>query len=109
MLQCLKRKVFDQCVLPVMTYEAKTLTLTTASANKLMVTQRKMERSMLGVSLRDHIFLICYDKKSKERPPTRWTDDLRKFAGNWIQRAQDRKEWAEMGKAYVQQWTRRAK
>ena len=55
MPQCLKRKVFNQCVLPAMTYGAETLTLTTASANKLMVTQRKMERSMLGVSSRDHI------------------------------------------------------
>ena len=143
--------VFDQCVLPVMTYGAETLTLTTASANKLMVTQRKMERSMLGVSLRDHIrnedlrrrtgvtdvvnqirklkwnwaghvarmsdgrwtkrlleWRPRLDKRSKGRPPTRWTDDLRRFAGNWIQRAQDRKEWAEMGEAYVQQWTRRA-
>ena len=54
MPQFLKRKVFDQCVLPVMTYGAETLTLTTATANKLMVTQRKMERSMLGVSLRSY-------------------------------------------------------
>jgi len=38
-----------------MTYGAKTLTLINASAKKLKVTQRKMERSMLGVSLRDHI------------------------------------------------------
>lgn len=52
---CLKRKVFNQCVLPVMTYGAETLTLTNASAKKLKITQRKMERSMLGVSLRDHI------------------------------------------------------
>ena len=55
MPQCLKRKVFDQCVLPVMTYGSEPLTLTTANDNKLMVTQRKMKRSMLGVSLRDHI------------------------------------------------------
>ena len=142
MPQCLKRKVFDQCVLPVMTYGAETLTLTTASANKLMVTQRKMERSMLGVSLRDHIRnedlrrrtgvtdvvnqirklkwnwaghvarmswrRLRLDKRSKGRPPTHWTDDLKRFAGNWIQRAQDRKEWVELGEAYVQQWTRRA-
>ena len=135
----------------VMTYRAETLTLSTASANKLMVTQRKMERSMLGVSLRDHIrnedlrrrtgvtdvvnqigqlkwnwvrhvgrmsdgrwtkrFLEWrprLDKRSKGRPPTRWMDDLRRFGVIWIQRAQDRKEWAEMEEAYVQQWTRKA-
>ena len=48
----LKRKVFDSCVLPVLTYGAETLTLTKAS-EKLRVTQRAMERSMLGISLRD--------------------------------------------------------
>ena len=49
----LKRKVFDSCVLPVLTYGAETLTLTRASENKLRVTQRAMERSMLGITLRD--------------------------------------------------------
>src|ERR1700755_3562919 len=42
----LKRKVFDSCVIPVLTYGAETLTLTKASENKLRVTQRAMERSM---------------------------------------------------------------
>lgn len=32
---CLKRKMFDQCILPVLTYGAETLTLTKASASKL--------------------------------------------------------------------------
>ena len=49
----LKRKVFEQCVLPVMTYGSETLTLTKASANKFRVAQRAMERAMLGISLRD--------------------------------------------------------
>lgn len=40
----LKRKVFDACVLPVLTYGAETLTLTKASDNKLRVAQRAMER-----------------------------------------------------------------
>ena len=145
---CLKRKVFDQCVLPVMTYGAETLTLTTACA---VGNTAQNEKAMLGVSLRNHIrneylrrrtgvtdeinqirklkwnwaghvarksdrrwtkrlleWRPRLDKRSKGRPPTRWTDDLRRFAGNWIQKAQDRKEWAEIGEAYVQQWTRRA-
>lgn len=48
---CLKRKVYDQCVLPVLTYEADTLTLTKTSIKKIRVTQTTMERSMLGISL----------------------------------------------------------
>lgn len=51
----LKRKVFDTCVLPVLTYGAETLTLTKASKNKLRVAQRAMERSMLGITLRDRM------------------------------------------------------
>lgn len=51
----LKRKVFNRCVLPVLTYDVETLILTTSSAKKLTTTQRKMERSMLKVSLWDHV------------------------------------------------------
>ncbi|KAI8438500.1 hypothetical protein MSG28_010984 [Choristoneura fumiferana] len=50
--QCLKSKVFDQCVLPVMTYGSETWALTMGLMRKLKVTQRAMERAMLGVSLR---------------------------------------------------------
>ena len=37
----------------MLTYGAEMLTLTRASENKLRVTQRAMERSMLGITLRD--------------------------------------------------------
>src|ERR1700743_921208 len=40
----LKRKVFDACVLPVLTYGSETLTLTKASDNKLRVKQTTMKR-----------------------------------------------------------------
>ncbi|KAI8439095.1 hypothetical protein MSG28_012958 [Choristoneura fumiferana] len=48
-------RVFDQCVLPVMTYGAETWSLTVGLLERLKVTQRAMERAMLGVSLRDRI------------------------------------------------------
>ncbi|XP_013144778.1 PREDICTED: uncharacterized protein LOC106108224 [Papilio polytes] len=53
--QCLKTKVFDQCVLPVMTYGTETWPLTAGNIRRLKVTQRAMERAMLGVSLRDRV------------------------------------------------------
>ena len=53
--QCLKTKVFNQCVLPVMTYGSETWSLTMGLIRKLKVTQRAMERAMLGVSLRDRL------------------------------------------------------
>ncbi|CAH2210906.1 jg23572 [Pararge aegeria aegeria] len=105
---------------------------------RLRVTQRAMERAMLGVSLRDiirnveilgrtrvtdiaqrvvklkwqwagHIVLECQPrtgKRSVGRPPTRWTDDIRRVAGSrWIQAAQNREIWNFIQKTYVQQWT----
>ncbi|CAG9829702.1 unnamed protein product, partial [Diabrotica balteata] len=46
LLMCLNRKVFIQCVLPVLTYGAETLTLTKKVRNKICVTQRAKERSI---------------------------------------------------------------
>lgn len=146
---CLKRKVFNQCVLPVMIYGAETLTLTRKSINKLQVAQRAMERSMLGITRRDKVTNITIrsrtkvadiielitkskwrwaghvartkdnrwtkrilewrpreDRRSRGRPPTRWTDDIKRVAGNWISTAQDRGQWKHLEEAYVQQWTK---
>ena len=50
---CLKRKVFKQCVLPIMTYGSETWTTTKLLERKLVSAQRGMERLMLGISLRD--------------------------------------------------------
>ncbi|CAG9114637.1 unnamed protein product [Plutella xylostella] len=132
--QCLKTKVFNQCVLPVMTYGAETWCFTKGLIHKLRVAQRAMERAMLGVSLRDrirneeirrrtkvtdiakristlkwqwagHVARRADDRWSRKvlewrprvgkrrvgRPPTRWSDDLRKVAGSrWMQMAGER-------------------
>ncbi|KAL0852521.1 hypothetical protein ABMA27_017001 [Loxostege sticticalis] len=72
--QCLKTKVFDQCVLPVMTYGTETWSLTMGIIRKLKVTQRAMERAMLGVSLRDRI------RNEEIRRRTKVTDIARRIA-----------------------------
>ncbi|KAH1028359.1 hypothetical protein HUJ05_001719 [Dendroctonus ponderosae] len=41
---CLKRRVFDQCILPVVTYGAETLTLTKNTANKIRVAHEAWEK-----------------------------------------------------------------
>ena len=51
----LKRKVYDTCILPVITYGLETMTLTANTIHKLKCTQRSMERQMLGISLRDRV------------------------------------------------------
>ena len=47
---CLKRQVFNSCVLPDMTYGAETWTQTKQANNKLAAAQTKMERSMLNIT-----------------------------------------------------------
>ncbi|XP_045465548.1 uncharacterized protein LOC123674648 [Harmonia axyridis] len=44
----LKRKVFNTCILPVLTYGVETMKLTVHSGNRMRTTQRAIERAMLG-------------------------------------------------------------
>ena len=64
----LKRSTFEQCILPVMVYGSETWTLTRQIIHKLQVTQRAMERAMLGISVRDRI------RNTETRRRTRLTD-----------------------------------
>ena len=50
---CLKRQVYNSCVLPTMTYGAETWALTTQAKNNLAAAQTKMERNLLNVTYRD--------------------------------------------------------
>ena len=49
----IKRKMHDEYILPVMTYGCETWVLNNATMDNLAVTQRKMERIMLGITLRN--------------------------------------------------------
>lgn len=51
----IKRKAFNTCILPCITYGCETWSLTAQHRDKLSKCQRAMERSMLGVKLRDRI------------------------------------------------------
>lgn len=51
----LKHRTFDTCILPIITYDVETLTLTKTTTTKLHVEQRKMETTMLGVILRHRV------------------------------------------------------
>ena len=91
---CLKRKVFNQCVLPVMTYGSETWTTIVEMEKKLTRTQRAMERLILGVSLRDR-------KKAKEiREQTKVEDIIKSIK---------KKKWQWVGNVYRRQenrWTK---
>lgn len=50
---CLKRKVFNTCIVPVIIYGAETWSLTKVLERKIQATQRSMERKMLGITWKD--------------------------------------------------------
>ena len=49
---CLKRQVYNSCILPAMTNGAETWAVTTQAKNELTVAQAKMEGSMLNIIYR---------------------------------------------------------
>ncbi|KAK9876748.1 hypothetical protein WA026_014986 [Henosepilachna vigintioctopunctata] len=51
----LKSKVFDQCLLPAMTYASETWTLKSAHIQKLRTTQLSIESYMMGLTRRDRM------------------------------------------------------
>ena len=52
---CLKRKIMDTVLLPVMTYGAEAWILTKVQERKMAVTQQSMERALLNITKRDKI------------------------------------------------------
>ena len=50
-----RRRLCDMCILPILTYGCQTWSLTNKATCRLQVTQRAMERRMLGVTRRDRM------------------------------------------------------
>lgn len=51
----MRRRIFDQCILPVLTYGVQVWTFTKHNIDRLAKTQRSMERSMLHITLKDRM------------------------------------------------------
>ncbi|XP_062532931.1 uncharacterized protein LOC134201702 [Bombyx mori] len=52
-----KRKIFNSCILPCLTYGCQTWALTEKLTNKIQVCQNSIERSVIGVKRRDKVRL----------------------------------------------------
>ncbi|KAL0849608.1 hypothetical protein ABMA28_013867 [Loxostege sticticalis] len=61
----IKKKTFDTCILPCITYGCETRALTKHHRDKLVRCQRSMERSMLGLKLMDKIRSTDIRRKSQ--------------------------------------------
>ncbi|KAK2158129.1 hypothetical protein NP493_1820g00012 [Ridgeia piscesae] len=91
---CLKRQVYNSCVLPAITYGAETWALTNQAKNKLAATQTKMERSMLNITYRDRKTNNWVREKTKvtfvteqvRRRKWTWTGHVRIRDNRWTLR-----------------------
>ena len=84
----LKSEAFCECSLPVMTYGCETWSLSNTQLEKLVATQKKMERIMVGVALKDRksanwirkqsgvAHVIRSTRESKRRWADRWRGDV---------------------------------
>ena len=48
-------KILEKCILLVLIYDSQTWTLTRRQAQKLLTTQRAMERNITGIKIRDKV------------------------------------------------------
>lgn len=87
----IKRKLYNACILPVLTYGCQTWALTKAKNNKLEVCQRSMERSMLNIKKSDRVRNAKIREKTKLENVTfvirknkwRWTGHTMRGVEKW--------------------------
>ena len=63
----LKRPIFNQCIIPVLSYGSETWTTTKRLEKKLNVTERAIERILIGVTRRDRVTNTDLRKKTEVR------------------------------------------
>ena len=62
-----KTKILNSCVLPTLKYGSQTWSLSKNDESKIKVTQNSMERSMMGIRLKDRLSMNTVRKKIKNR------------------------------------------
>ncbi|MCH9657352.1 reverse transcriptase family protein [archaeon] len=89
--QCLKTKVFNQCILPIMTYGAETWNLSKEMERKIRAAQHNMERSMLNITWKDRLRNEEIRKRTKVKDITRRAKQLKwNWAGHIMRRDDNR-------------------
>lgn len=93
MSMTIKRKLFDTCILPVLTYGCQTWALNKSHYKKLEICQNAMERSMMGKRLSDKVRNIDIKKCTKTKDITTTIKKLKwKWAGHTIR---GREKWSK--------------
>ena len=86
---CLKRRVYNQCIIPTISYGAETWNLTKKLTIKLRSAQRAHERIMLGYKLRDRKRASWIRKQTKLEDLVRTTKSLKWNWAGHVQRLND--------------------
>lgn len=91
----LKTKAMDMCLTPCLTYACQTWPLTNKLLDKLRICQRGMERSYIGVKLKDRVRNRMIREKTKARDVVYRTMSLKwKWAGHLQRMKGDR--WCQV-------------
>ena len=95
-----KTKILNSCVIPILTYGSQTWSATKAQARSLQVTQRSMERSLLGIKRKDRIKNIKIRKMTGARDVLETIGLLKiRYAGHLARMTRD--TWAKR----ITEWT----
>jgi hypothetical protein len=87
----LKKRLYDACVLPVLTYGCQTWSLSEVNSEKLAVAQRSMERSMLHKKKVDRVSSLKLRKATKLKDVIQTTRELKwNWAGHLARYPTDR-------------------
>lgn len=97
----IKRKVFNMCILPILTYGCQTWAATEKMSQKLITCQRGMERSILGYTKRDRKRATEIREVTKLEDVTRKAKTLKwKWAGHMLR---EKQKWSNI----LTEWTPR--
>ncbi|KAL0810833.1 hypothetical protein ABMA28_010143 [Loxostege sticticalis] len=98
-----KARIFDACILPVLTYGAETWVFTKDSINKLRVAQRAIERKLVGVTLRDRMTNKSLREQSKVTDVVQrvaklkweWAGHVARKHDSWCKTVVEWRPWGE--------------
>lgn len=98
-----KARIYDQCILPVLTYGAETWVFTKEILQKLQVAQRAVERKLVGVTLRDRKRNQWLRQQSKvtdvikhvAKLKWQWAGHIARKQGSWCKAVIEWRPWGE--------------
>jgi len=87
----LKTKIFNMCILPILSYGSETWSLTNKNKKRLSTTQHSMERRVLGIRLKDKVRIETIREKTEFIDIIQFTGTRKwKWAGHVIRREDQR-------------------